>query len=129
MEKEFLYECVACCSADGLLRVERAALDVMIAEREYSLLGESGVACWLEKLSLAAFCREQGRDSMAMDIYLDVFYTVMCDDTLRCGCERRIWLKLLAFEGLKSLCCSPEEVVWEICSQLTSDYQRLYPGW
>ena len=129
MEKETFFECVTCCSADGLLRVERTALDVMIAEREYSLLGECGVACYLDRLSLARFCIEQQRDRRAMDICLGIFYGIINDASLRCGGEVRMWLKLMAFDMLKSLCCSSEEVVWEICSQLTSDYQRLYPDW
>ena len=129
MEKETFFQCVACCSSNGVLKMERNALDAAIAERELALYGVSGVEYYVGRLSLADFCLEQGRHSEAMDHYLYVFSGVMRDKALRCGSRKRESLRLMAFEGLKRLCCSPMEVVWEICSQLTSDYMELYPDW
>ena len=65
----------------------------------------------------------------AMSCCLEVFDNVMGDKRLRLGKKKREWLRIRAFERLKSLCSSNEEVVWEICSQLTSDYLYLHPDW
>ncbi len=129
MEKENLFTCVACCSANGELRMERNALDAFVWELKDSLIELDGERRYNSLLSFADFCIEQKLDSEAMSCCLEVFDNVMGDKRLRLGKKKREWFRIRAFERLKSLCFSNEEVVWEICSQLTSDYLYLHPDW
>lgn len=117
MEKVSYFECVARCDAGGKLQMSAGMVDAVIAGRKDHILRLDGVAHYRELLALGAFCEEQRRDREAMDAYMYVVDNVMIDKCLRLakGGRRRLYMQ--AAEGLARLCCSPDEVVWEVCSQ------------
>ena len=117
MEKVFYYECVVRCKADGKLLMSAGVADAVIRAREGHVLGLDGLTRYRELLSLGAFCEEQRRDREAMSAYMEVVDHIMTDRRLHMpkGARRRLYEQ--AAEGLMRLCSSPDEVVWEICSQ------------
>ena len=116
MEKVFYYECVARCSVDGTLVMGPGMVDAAIQVRYEHLHALRGVAYYRELLSLGDFCVEHRHDGEAMDAYMEVLDHVLFDYRLPMRVRRQLYSH--AARGLISLCGSPEEVVWEICSQL-----------
>ena len=125
MEKFPCFEWVAGCTADGKLRMERHYANAFIeACRDY-ILGIGGARRYHEWLALGAMCEELHRDIEAMDAYMEVFDHIMWDSTLKLSRGRRRLLKQLAIEGLLRLAGSPEEVVWENCTQITYEWRNI----
>ena len=118
MEKVSYFECVARCCADGKLQMSAGMVDAVIRGRQDYILGLDGVARYREELSLGAFCEEHHRDRDAMSVYMHVVDHVMHDKSLRLAKGGRKRLCMQAAEGLMRLSGSPDEVVWEICSQV-----------
>ena len=118
MEKVSYFECIARCNADGMLQMRAAFADAIIDARRYRLYELDGAARYRELLSIGYFCEQICRDREAMDAYMQVVDNVMIDKRLRLarGGRRRLYMQ--AAEGLMRLCCSPDEVVWESCTQM-----------
>ena len=125
MEKFPCFEWVAVSSADGKLRMERHYANAFIGEHRDFILGIGGAKRYNEWLALGAMCEELHRDIEAMDAYMEVFDYVMWDQSLKISKCRRRHLKWQAIEGLLRLAGSPEEVVWEICSQITYEWRNI----
>ena len=125
MEKFPCFEYVAGCSADGKLRMEKRFTGALIESHRDFILGIGGAKRYREWLALGAMCEELHRDIEAMDAYMEVFDHIMWDSTLKLSRGRRRLLKQLAIEGLLRLAGSPEEVVWEICSQITYEWRNI----
>ena len=125
MEKFPCFEWVAGCSAAGKLRMERHYANAFIGEHRDFILGIGGAKRYNEWLALGAMCEELHRDIEAMDAYMEVFDHVMSDKQLKLSGSRRRQLKMLAIDGLLRLAGSPEEVVWEICSQITYEWRNV----
>lgn len=123
MEKVPFFEFVARCNADGMLQVSAAFADTVISARRNRLYELDGAARYRELLSIGYFCEQICRDREAMSAYVDVVDNVMIDKCLRLatGARRRLYMQ--AADGLMRLCCSPDEVVWEICSQMCDRWQ------
>lgn len=68
-------------------------------------------------LSLAEFCYQHKLDYEAYKLYFQVFRSF----SWTCEGEERILFEQ-AVEGLSALCCSDNECVWEMCSQVVGDY-------
>ena len=118
MEKVSYFECVARCEANGKLQINAGLVDAIISSRKDYILGLDGVARYREELSLGAFCEEHRLDRDAMSVYMHVVDHVMSDNSLRMAKGGRKRLCMQAAEGLMRLSSSPDEVVWEICSQI-----------
>lgn len=118
MEKVSYFECIARCDAGGKLQMSAGMTDAVIRGRQDYIYELDGAARYRELLSLGAFCEEFCRDREAMDAYMLVVDNVMIDKYLRLanGGRRRLYMQ--AAEGLMRLCCSADEVVWEICTQV-----------
>ena len=71
---------------------------------------------WEALSGIKDFIIEQRRDIEAMDAYMEVLDHVLFDYRLPMRVRRQLYSH--AARGLISLCGSPEEVVWEICSQM-----------
>ena len=125
MEEFTCYEYVAGCSADGKLRMEKRFANVFIESHRDFILGIDGARRYQEWLVLGAMCEELHSDREAMNAYMEVFDNIMWDNCLRLSRSRRRHLKLQAIEGLLRLSGSPEEVVWEICSQITYEWRNV----
>ena len=85
----------------------------------------SGVFQYQELLFLAENALKLGLESLALDVYTyllrQVVFRSFDDPTLRPYVDH-------ALSGLCRLTCSSSEYVWEVSSQLYSDYHRiLYP--
>ena len=125
MEKFPCFEWVAGCTADGKLRMERHYANAFIeACRDY-ILGIGGARRYREWLALGIMCEELHRDIEAMDAYMEVFDKVMWDSSVKLPRGQRHHLRMLAIEGLLRLAGSPEEVVWEICTQITEPWRDV----
>lgn len=118
MEKVPFFEFVARCNADGMLQMRASFADAIIDARRYRLYELNGAARYRELLSIGYFCEQICRDREAMSAYVDVVDNVMIDASLRLskGARRRLYMQ--AADGLMRLCCSPDEVVWESCTQM-----------
>ena len=125
MEKFPCFEYVAGCSADGKLRMEKRFAGALIESHRDFILGIGGAKRYREWLALGAMCEELHRDIEAMDAYMEVFDHIMWDSSIRLSTRRRRHLKMQAIEGLLRLASSPEEVVWEICSQITYEWRSI----
>ena len=125
MKKFPCYEYVAGSSADGKLRMTKHCADAFIESHRYFIHGINGVRRYHEWLALGAMCEELHRDIEAMDAYLEIFDNVMWDNRLKLPRARRRHLKMQAIEGLLRLAGSPEEVVWEICTQITHEWRNV----
>ena len=119
------FEWVAGCSAAGKLRIERHYANAFIEVHRDYILGISGAKRYHEWLAFGAICEELHHDREAMDAYMEVFDYVMWDKSLKISKGRRRHLKWQAIEGLLRLAGSPEEVVWEICSQITYEWRNI----
>ena len=125
MEKFPCFEWVTGCTADGKLRMEKHYANAFIeACRDY-ILGIGGAKRYNEWLALGAMCEELHRDIEAMDAYMEVFDHVMWDNNIRASKGLRHHLKMQAIDGLLRLAGSPEEVVWEICTQITEPWRDV----
>ena len=125
MEKFPCFEWVAGCTADGKLRMERHYANAFIeACRDY-ILRIGGARRYHEGLALGALCEELHCDSEAMDAYMEVFDHVMWDNNIRASKGLRHHLKMQAIDGLLRLAGSPQDVVWEICSQITYEWRNI----
>ena len=122
MKNSTFCECVANCKANGQLTLEKHYADAFIESHRDFILGIDGTKRYYEFLALGAFCEEIRCDREAMSAYLEVFDNIMWDKSLRLATGKRHHLKMLAVNGLLRLASSPEEVVWEICSQVTEGY-------
>ena len=122
MEKVFYYECVARCSVDGTLVMSPGMVDAAIQVRHEHLHALRGVAYYRELLSLGDFCVEHRHDGEAMDAYMEVLDHVLFDYRLPMRMRRQLYSQ--AARGILGLCGSPEEVVWEICSQMSGELER-----
>ena len=125
MEKFPCSEYVAGSSADGKLRMEKRFTGALIESHRDFILGIGGAKRYREWLALGAMCEELHRDIEAMDAYMEVFDHIMWDSSIRLSTRRRRHLKMQAIEGLLRLASSPEEVVWEICSQITYEWRNI----
>ena len=125
MEKFPCYEYVAGSSADGKLRMTKHCADAFIESRRDFIRGIDGTKHYHEWLALGAMCEELHLDIEAMDAYMEVFDNVMWDNRLKLPRTRRRHLKMQAIEGLLRLAGSPEEVVWEICTQITYEWRNV----
>lgn len=125
MEKFPCYEYVAGSSADGKLRMAKHCANAFIESHRDFIHGTGGVKRYHEWLALGAMCEELHRDIEAMDAYMEVFDHVMWDSSIRLSTRRRRHLKMQAIEGLLRLASSPEEVVWEICTQITYEWRNI----
>ena len=125
MEKFPCSEYVADSSADGKLRMEKRFAGALIESHRDFILGIGGAKRYREWLALGAMCEELHRDIEAMDAYLEVFDRVMWDSSISVSPRRRRHLKMQAIEGLLRLASSPEEVVWEICTQITEPWRDV----
>ena len=92
--------------------------------RDY-ILGIGGARRYREWLALGIMCEELHRDIEAMDAYMEVFDKVMWDSSVKLSHGQRHHLRMLAIEGLLRLAGSPEEVVWEICTQITEPWRDV----
>lgn len=125
MEKFPCFEWVAGCQADGKLRMERHYANAFIEGRRDFIRGIDGARRYHEWLALGAMCEELCLDREAMDAYMEVFDNVMWDSCISLSTGRRCHLRRQAIEGLLRLASSPEEVVWEICSQITYEWRNI----
>ena len=125
MEKFPCFEWVAGCAADGKLRMEKRFADAFTESHRDFIRGVGGARRYHEWLALGAICKELHRDIEAMDAYMEVFDHVMWDSSIRLSTRRRRHLKMQAIEGLLRLASSPEEVVWEICTQITYEWRNI----
>ena len=125
MEKFPCFEWVAGCSADGKLTMAKHYANAFIEAHRDFILNIGGAKRYSEWLALGAMCEELHQDIEAMDAYMEVFDNVMWDNCLKLSHCRRRQLKMLAIEGLLRLAGSPEEVVWEICSQITYEWRNI----
>ena len=125
MEKFPCFEWVAGCSAAGELRIERRYADAVIEAHRNFILDIGGARRYHEWLALGAMCEELRCDSEAMDAYMEVFDHVMWDNNIRASNGLRHHLKMQAIDGLLRLAGSPQEVVWEICSQITYEWRSI----
>ena len=125
MEKFPCSEYVADSSADGKLRMEKRFAGALIESHCDFILGIGGAKRYREWLALGAMCEELHRDIEAMDAYMEVFDHIMWDSSIRLSTRRRRHLKMQAIEGLLRLASSPEEVVWEICTQITYEWRNI----
>ena len=125
MEKFPCFEWVAVSSADGKLRMAKHCANAFIESRRDFIRGIDGARRYHEWLALGAMCEELCLDREAMDAYIEVFDYVMWDKSLKISKGRRRHLKWQAIEGLLRLAGSPEEVVWEICSQITYEWRNI----
>ena len=125
MKKFPCYEYVAGSSADGKLRMEKRFAGALIESRRDFIRGIDGTKRYHEWLALGAMCEELHRDIEAMDAYLEVFDRVMWDSSISVSPRRRRHLKMQAIEGLLRLAGSSEEVVWEICTQITYEWRNV----
>ena len=125
MEKFPCFEWVAGCTADGKLRMERHYANAFIGEHRDFILGIGGAKRYNEWLALGIMCEELHRDIEAMDAYMEVFDKVMWDSSVKLSRGRRRHLRRQAIEGLLRLAGSPEEVVWEICTQITEPWRDV----
>ena len=121
MKNNPCFECVASCLANGKLTMERHFAYSFIEAYHNYIIGIGGEKRYHELLTLGALCEELQCDREAMNAYMKVFDYVMWDSRLKSSNHRRRHLKMLAAEGLLRLTWSPEEVVWEICSQATAE--------
>ena len=125
MEKFPCFGYVAGCSADGKLKMTKHCADAFIESRRDFIRGIDGTKRYHEWLALGAMCEELHRDIEAMDAYLEVFDRVMWDSSISVSPRRRRHLRRQAIEGLLRLAGSPEEVVWEICTQITYEWRNV----
>ena len=125
MEKFPCFEFVAGSSADGKLRMAKHCAYAFIESHRDFIRGVDGAKRYHEWLALGAMCEELHRDIEAMDAYMEVFDRVMWDSSIRLSTGRRRHLKMQAIEGLLRLAGSPEEVVWEICTQITYEWRNV----
>ena len=125
MEKFPCFEWVAGSSADGKLRMEKRFAGALIEAHRDFIRGVGGARRYHEWLALGAMCEELHLDIEAMDAYMEVFDNVMWDNSIRLSSSRRRHLKMLAIEGLLRLAGSPEEIVWEICTQITYEWRNV----
>ena len=125
MEKFPCFGYVAGCSADGKLRMTKHCADAFIESRRDFIRGIDGTKRYHEWLALGAMCEELHRDIEAMDAYMEVFDKVMWDSSVKLSHAQRHHLRMLAIEGLLRLAGSPEEVVWEICTQITEPWRDV----
>lgn len=125
MEKFPCFEWVAGCQADGKLRMERHYANAFIESHRDFIRGIDGIKRYHEWLALGAMCEKLCLDREAMDAYMEVFDNVMWDNGLKLSRCRRKHLRMQAIEGLLRLAGSPEEVVWEICSQITYEWRNI----
>ena len=125
MEKFPCYEYMAGSSADGKLRMTKHCADAFIEAHRDFIRGVGGARRYHEWLALGAMCEELHLDIEAMDAYLEVFDRVMWDSSISVSPRRRRHLRRQAIEGLLRLAGSPEEVVWEICTQITYEWRNV----
>ena len=125
MEKFPCFEWVAGCAADGKLTMRRQYANAFIEAHRDFIRGVGGARRYHEWLALGAMCEELRLDREAMDAYMEVFDRVMWDNRLKIPRARRRHLKMQAIEGLLRLAGSPEEVVWEICTQITYVWRNI----
>ena len=125
MEKFPCFGYVAGCSADGKLRMTKHCADAFIESRRDFIREIDGIKRYHEWLALGAMCEELRLDREAMDAYMEVFDNVMWDNRLKLPRARRRHLKMQAIEGLLRLAGSPEQVVWEICTQITYEWRNV----
>ena len=125
MEKFPCSEFVAGSSADGKLRIAKHYTYAFIESHRDFILGLDGAKRYHEWLALGAMCEELCLDIEAMNAYMEVFDHVMWDISTRLSTSRRRHLRWQAIEGLLRLAGSPEEVVWEICSQITYEWRNI----
>ena len=125
MEKFPCFEWVAVSSADGKLRMAKHCADAFIESHRDFIRGIDGARRYHEWLALGAMCEELRLDREAMDAYMEVFDNVMWDSCISLSTGRRHHLRRQAIEGLLRLASSPEEVVWEICSQITYEWRNI----
>ena len=125
MEKFPCFEWVAGSSADGKLRMAKHYAYAFIESHRDFIRGVDGAKRYYEWLALAAMCEELHLYIEAMDAYMEVFDYVMWDKSLKLPEGRRRHLRWLAIEGLLRLAGSPEEVVWEICTQVTYEWRNI----
>ena len=120
MEKHL--EKIATCSASGYLKIEREAAwayyesklaEVMEARKEHGNYSQD------KDLDLADFCLKNGLDCEAKELYEHVFESCSWE-AAGIGLRGRWFLR--AVDGLSALCCSPNECVFESCSQMMGDY-------
>lgn len=125
MKTNLSYEFVAGCSANGCMVMDKHFADAFIAFLRDSALASDGIRLYYDFLALGALCEELRRDVDAMDAYMYVFDHVIWDAgvSLSAACRRR--LRMLAIDGLLRLAGSMEEVVWEICSQVTYPWRNV----
>lgn len=116
MEKYVLK--VGSCTPSGNLLMEQSVFDELYASAyaEISDMSE-GLERINKILSLADFCYQNREDSKASNWYAHVFRSF----SWQCEGEERILFER-ALQGLSSLCCSEDECVWEMCSQIVGDY-------
>lgn len=109
---------VGSCSAVGNLELSDSVISEMI-EQELDEIYD--ISDKLEqasrRLSLAEFCYKNKRDSDAYELYRKVFGSF----SWHCKDEERVLFEQ-AVQGLSMLCCSDNECVWEMSSQITGDY-------
>ena len=105
--------------------MERHYANAFIGEHRDFILGIGGARRYREWLALGIMCEELHRDIEAMDAYMEVFDKVMWDSSVRASKGLRHHLKMQAINGLLRLAGSPEEVVWEICSQITYEWRNV----
>ncbi|MBO5865761.1 MAG: hypothetical protein J6Q73_06900 [Bacteroidaceae bacterium] len=125
MEKFPCFEFVAGSYADGKLRIAKHYTNAFIESHRDFIHRVDGAKRYHEWLALGAMCEELHRDIEAMDAYMEVFDHVMWDSSIRLSTGRRRHLKMQAIEGLLRLAGSPEEVVWEICTQITYEWRNV----
>ena len=125
MENFPSFERVAGCSAKGELKMNRYYADAFIGAHRNFILRTSGVRRYREWLALGALCEELHRDREAMDAYMEVFDKILWDSSIRLSRGQRRKLRKQAIEGLLRLSGSPEEVVWEICTQITWPWRSI----
>ena len=125
MEKLPCFEWVAGSSADGKLKMEKRYAAAFIESHRDFIHGIDGARHYHEWLALGAMCEELRLDIEAMNAYMEVFDKVMWDSSIRISSSRHRHLKMQAIEGLLRLAGSPEEVVWEICSQITYEWRNV----
>ncbi len=107
------------------MRIERRYADAVIETCRDFIRGIDGTKRYHEWLALGAMCEELHRDIEAMDAYMEVFDKVMWDSSVKLSRGQRHHLRMLAIEGLLRLAGSPEEVVWEICTQITEPWRDV----
>ena len=105
--------------------MERHYANAFIGAYRDFILSIGGVKRYNEWLALGAMCEELRCDSEAMDAYMEVFDHVMWDNNIRASKGLRHHLKMLAIDGLVRIAGSREEVVWEICTQITYEWRNV----